>query len=532
MLHIHLPMNRQQTSMTRKVGFASLIMMGSVVASRLIGLFREITIAYAGGAGGSVDAYQVAFILPEILNHCVASGFLSITFIPIFSRCLSADNEPEGWRLFSIIYNTFGVFLIVFITVSMISAPRLVTLLAPGITDPVVFNQAVRMTRIILPAQFFFFSGGLYMAVQFAKERFLVPALAPLVYNIGIIAGGVVLGPRLGMEGFAWGVLGGAFAGNFAIQLLGAKRQGMLHSLLINFRHPQFKAYVYLTIPLMAGLTMTFSTELLLKFFGSFLAPGNIAALNYALRVMFILVGFFGQAVGTASYPFMAGLAARGDMEGLNRLLNTTLKFLLLVIPVSVLFMVLRHEIVFILFQRGAFDGEATRLTAGLLPFILAGTVAFSAQTVVVRGYYAMQNTWFPAIVGTVCVIMTFPLFYLLMTAMQGKGIAIALSVSALFQTGVLFELWNRRSKNPGRKELYQYLCKIIGISILLGAVLWKLRELLCLLLNPSSSQGAILVCLISGVVFAVLFIGSGYLFNIREVPELVRKLKKRLPGQ
>ena len=269
-----------------------------------------------------MDAYQIAFALPEILNHVVASGFLSITFIPVFARYLSRDMEEQGFEVFSLVFNGFGLILVTGIIGAMIWTPFFVHLLAPGITDPATFSLAVRMTRIILPAQFFFFAGGLFMAVQFAREKFLIPALAPLIYNSGIICGGLFLYPSLGMEGFAWGVLGGAFAGNFVLQWAGAARQGLKFRFLINFFHPDFIHYVRITLPFMVGLTVTFSTEILMKFFGSFLAPGHIAAMNYALRIMFILVGLFGQAVGMASYPFMAGIAATGDMDRLNGIIN------------------------------------------------------------------------------------------------------------------------------------------------------------------------------------------------------------------
>ncbi|MCP4720735.1 MAG: murein biosynthesis integral membrane protein MurJ, partial [Desulfobacteraceae bacterium] len=355
-----------ETSNTlKKIGFASFIMMASVFASRIIGLVRESTIAWVGGAKASVDAYQIAFIIPEILNHIVASGFLSITFIPIFAHYLSQNREEEGFAVFSIIFNGFGLMLLGFIAVTMVWAPQFVKLFAPGISDPITFALAVKMTRIIIPAQFFFFTGGLFMAVQFTKERFFIPALAPLIYNIGIITGGILLYPVLGMEGFAWGVLVGAFLGSFLLQLVGARRAGLKYFFIFNISHPDFLKYILLTLPLMLGLTMTFSTEILMKFFGSFLQEGSIAAMNYALRIMFILVGFFGQAVGMASYPFMAKIAAKGDFQRLNNMINQTLKFIFLVIPFSVLFMVLRREIVVILFQRGAFDAQATQLTAG-----------------------------------------------------------------------------------------------------------------------------------------------------------------------
>ncbi|MCK5311718.1 MAG: murein biosynthesis integral membrane protein MurJ [Desulfobacteraceae bacterium] len=517
------------TSLFKKVTIASFIMMASVFLSRIIGLFREMTIAYTGGAKGLVDAYQIAFIIPEILNHVVASGFLSITFIPIFAHYLTKNNENEGWKVFSIIFNTFGLLLLTFIAVSFIFAPSLVNLLAPGIKDPVIFKSAVKMTRIIIPAQFFFFTGGLLMAVQFAKEKFFIPALAPLIYNIGIITGGLLLGPWLGMEGFAWGVLAGSFIGNFLIQLIGAKKVNLKFYFIFNLKHPDFKKYIILTIPLMIGLTMTFSTEIFLKFFGSYLAEGSIAALNYALRIMFILVGLFGQAVGVASYPFMAKLAEKGDLTQLNSLLNNTLKFLLLVIPFSILFMVLKYEIVVMIFQRGRFDAAATILTSSVLPFLMTGTFAFAAQTVVARGFYATRNTLLPAIFSTVSVLASLPLFFFFMKIYQARGIGLALSLSAILQTIVLYEIWNFKTKNIERKEVYKFFLKISCISILIGIILLKITQFFQGVIDNTTFAGALSISLVTGVCFLILISSACFIFKIQEFSVLFQKIKNKL---
>jgi putative peptidoglycan lipid II flippase len=511
------------------MGFAAFIMMASVFASRVIGLVRESTIAWIGGAKASVDAYQVAFIIPEILNHIVASGFLSITFIPIFAHYLSSNRDEEGFQVFSIILNGFGLMLLGFIGVTMIWTPQFVRLFAPGIVDPFTFDLAVRMTRIIIPAQFFFFTGGLFMAVQFTNERFFIPALSPLIYNIGIITGGIFLYPVLGMEGFAWGVLGGAFVGSFLLQLVGARRAGLRYFFNFNISHPDFLKYILLTLPLMAGLTMTFSTEILMKFFGSFLSEGSIAAMNYGLRIMFILVGFFGQAVGMASYPFMAKIAAQGDFARLNHMINQTLKFIFLVIPFSVLFMVLRKEIVMILFQRGAFDIQATQLTAGILPFFMAGAFAFSAQTIVSRGYYALQNTLFPAIFSTVCVLGSLPMIYGLMKLLGIKGVALGLSLSVILSSFLLFECWNRKSRNTEKKEVYLFFLKLVPISLVLGGVLQGILVGLRLIFNAGTLGGNLVICTITFLAFSVLLPLFGVLLRITEISILYDKIFRRI---
>ena len=323
-------------SVYRKVGAAALIMMASIFLSRILGMLRESILSALIGANTATDAYKVAFILPEILNHVLASGFFSVTFIPIFARYLAADDEEGGWEIFSILLTVLGTLLIVLIVIGMVATPELLAWLAPGkSSNPLFMHMAVRMTRIILPAQLFFFVGGMFMAVQFAKERFLMPALSGLIYNLGIILGGVALAAHVGVEGFSWGALGGAGVGSFLIQWMGARKVGLHFRINFNWRHPDVRHYVALTLPLMLGLTMNFSTEIFSKFFGSFLAAGAITQIDFAWRLILAMVGFFGQAIGVAAYPFLAKMAAQGKYEELNQLFNNTLRYIALVIPVS-----------------------------------------------------------------------------------------------------------------------------------------------------------------------------------------------------
>jgi putative peptidoglycan lipid II flippase len=515
-------------SLQKKVGIAALIMMGSVFLSRLIGLLREMVIAYIGGAGGEVDAYQVAFVVPEILNHMLASGFLSVTFIPIFTKYLAQDREEEGWRIFSLIFIGFGSLLLLFILAAFFFAPDIIELVARGRSDPAFKVVAVRMTRIIIPAQFFFFCGGLLMAVQFAKEKFLVPALAPLVYNVGIIIGGVILGSRIGMEGFSWGVLIGAFVGNFAIQWWGACRVGLKITLFFDLRHPDLKKYILLTLPLMVGLTMIFSMEIFMRFFGAYLPPGGIAGLNYGRTILLIPVGLFGQAVGVASFPFMARLFAENKMQQMNTLLNNSLRYLSLVIPFSVVLMVLRYEVVQILFERGRFDADATALTAHILMFLLPGAFALSAYTVVVRGYHAMQNTLFPAIFGTVAVVLSLPLYWYGLKLIGAGGIALAISLSSVFQVVLLYALWNRRSDNFESKAVYRFYIKIIAISAAIGIVMEWLRTRLLSGIGADTFAGSVTVCIVIGLAFTAVLLAAGHVFKIREIRDFYKRFFKQ----
>jgi putative peptidoglycan lipid II flippase len=517
------------SALYRKIGIASLIMMASVLASRVIGLVREMVIASAGGATGDVDAYQIAFILPEILNHVVASGFLSVTFIPIFARYQASGDEAGGWHVFSLILTVFGTLLVVLILAAEYLAPLLVRLLAPGVNDPCRLARAVEMTRIILPAQFFFFTGSLFMAVQFARERFSIPALAPLVYNLGIVFGGICLNRSHGMAGFSWGVLAGAFLGNFGLQWYGAHRCGMRFRPCWNIRHPELLNYLLTTLPLMLGLTMIFSTEVFIKLFGSYLPGGSIASLNYALRVEFILVALVGQAVGVASYPFMARLVAQKRVGEMVGLLDTLLRHLALVIPLSALIMVLRREIVLLLFQRGRFDPAATDLTAEALVWLMVGAVAFAAQTVVVRGFYAMGNTLLPSLLGTLAVLVSIPLYLAGIETMGIAGVALACSLAAILQVALLYGAWNRRIGNHGWRAVMGIYGKMVGLGLIVGPAAAAVRSAVLTQIDGRGFSGSLIVVLATASTFALLLIAAGRLLNIEEINGTVSGLWGRV---
>lgn len=513
----------------RKMGLAALIMMASVFLSRALGVVREAAIAALGGAGMAVDAYKTAFVVPEILNHVAASGFLSITFIPIFARYLAAGDEEGGQRICSIILSIFGTFLSLLIVLAMVAAPQLLRWLAPGRGEPEFLMLATRMTRIVLPAQFFFFAGGMFMAVQFARGRFLLPSLAPLIYNAGIIGGGIALASWKGIEGFSWGALTGAAVGHLGLQWIGARRSGLRLRFCWDISHPDLRRYLFLTLPLVLGLTMTFSTEIFSKYFGSYLPQGAISWIDYAYRVTMMLVGFFGQAVGVASFPFLADLAARGRMDEMNRLFNQTLRYLALMLPVCVLIWILRHEIVGLLFERRHFTSTDTRMTALALSGMLVGAVAFAAQTVVNRGFYAVQNTLLPAVYGSLATLAGLPLYWAGAQWFGVAGVGVAISFSALMQVALLFAVWNRRSGNSAAMGVYGFYGRMVLLCLPLGLLLGLIHYGASLWLPLSTWTARLgragLVC----TAFTVILGAAARLLAIEEVNLVTRTIGRKL---
>ncbi len=433
---------------------------------------REMVLANVGGTSTEMDAYVAAFLIPELLNHFLAGGFLSVTFIPIFQKYLVKSDQENAWKTFSNMITIGTIAFLVLLPLAIIFAPSLLSVTGFNKQDPQTFALSVRLTRIILPAQLFFYWGAFLMAVQYAQNKFLLPALSPLCYNLGIIAGGLFLGSRLGVEGFAWGVLIGAFIGNVAVQLPGAIRTGMKYKFLFKPRDPEFLQYIKITLPLIAGLGMTFSNEIFFRYFASFLKEGAIASANYALRTMMILVGVFGQASGVAFYPYLSRLAAENAYDKMTGLLNGMInRIALYLVPLSALMMALSTQIIVILYEHGKFDIQSTRETAPVLTMYLFGAFASSVSILVARPFYALQKTLLPMIISTSVALGSIPLYYFLSRYMGPEGLGLAASIAMTSQFIVLYTIWcSRYGGFQAAEDGLRNLGKIIAISVL-GAV-------------------------------------------------------------
>src|SRR5512134_691785 len=501
-------------SARKQMGRAAALMMASVFLSRILGYVRDAVIAYQHGATHETDAYFAAFTIPDFFNHLLAGGSLSITFIPIFSRYLAERREDQGYRSFSSIATIMGVAMVFFVILGEFLAERLILLIAPGF-PPDQVALAARLTRIVLPAQIFFYLGGLLMAVQYARNQFFLPATAPLIYNAGIIAGGLALGPFLGMAGFAWGVLIGSFLGNFAVQLYGARKSGLHFFPRIDFADPGFREFLRLSIPLMLGFSLVVVDEWMTRIFGSFLLAGAITWLNNARRLMQVPVGIFGQASGVASYPFLAAQAARGEKEAMWETLSVTLRWVVFVsCAVAAITWVLSREVVLAVFKRGAFTIDDTLSTASALAAFAIGIPFWCGQAIASRGFFALKDTWTPTLVGTGAWIVSIPAYYFLRQKLGVFGLALASTIGICIHATALYAVLMRRT--VGRKGLGQ-IAEFAKMAVsALGAALagsyamaWSSRWV-----SWETFPGAVLRFAAGGAVIAAIYFLSALLLR------------------
>jgi len=514
-----------QPSVNRRVVASTVIVMGGILLSRVLGFLREWTVAHQMGSNAVTDAYYAAFTLPDFLNYLIAGGSLSVTFIPVFVKYSAEGREDEAWRVFSTVLTFMSIVLIALLGVGEIFAPTLARFIAPGF-NPQEKQRVIFLTRLMLPAQFCFYQGSILTAVQYAKGRFVIPSLAPVVYNLMIILGGVLLASRIGMTGFAVGVLVGALLGNLLLQVYGATTVDARFTPNLNLGHPGFRLFLRLSIPIMLALSLAFTDDWIIRWFGSYLQPASITWLSYGKNLMRVPLGVVGQGVGVASFPFLARLYSEGKLDELNRLIDSTMKGLIaLLVPISALTIAMSAPVVYLVFSHTRMKPSDLNATAATLVFFSLGMFGWGAQNILARGFYATRNTITPAIVGTALTVANIPVYWLLVRRAQDLGLAMASSLGISVYTVILFVLLSRRTKNRQAWNLALFFLKVSAASAAVG---WICHELL-LYLEPRIAwhrfTGDLLLLVIVTSVGVLLLLALGKLLRIRELDQQVERL-------
>ncbi len=391
------------------VGTAAAIVSGSVILSRLLGLGRETLLAALLGVTAEGDLYRYAFLLPDLLNYLLAGGFLSITLIPLLSRRLEEGNSEQAQFDFTAVFRWVSV-AIVALTAGLFIFAEPVARIAFASIPETDLPEVVRLTRIVLPAQICFVLGSLFMAYQYVHRKFLIPALAPLIYNLGIIAGGLLVAGNTGdrADGFIWGALLGALAGTLLLQWLGAHRAGLRFA-----RGPSqaVPAYFALALPLMIGQSVAVLDEQFPRIFGQLSEVGATSALSLARMLNMLPVGVIAQAAAVASYPFLARLVAAGDETETDRLTDRALRTAT-VASLFALALVIgaARPLVTLVYEWGRFESADSDLVAGLLIWFALAIPAWGIHQILSRWFYAHQRMWLPVVIGTAATAVAIPL--------------------------------------------------------------------------------------------------------------------------
>jgi putative peptidoglycan lipid II flippase len=429
---------------------ASLVMV-LFVASRAMGLLREIVIARQFGTSAELDAYLAAFRLPDLFFALMAGGALGSAFIPVFADYLARDDERGAWRLASAVINWVLLLLSAVGALAALSAPTLVAyVIAPGFT-PAQQSLSVELMRWMLVSTVIFGVSGVAMGILNARQHFLLPALAPVIYNAAIIAGAWFLGPTIGVRGATLGVVVGA-TGHLLLQVPALWRQGMRYAPQLAPHDPGVREVGRLMAPRALGQAAVELNHLVNVTLASMLPAGSISALNYGRLMMLLPEGVIAQSVAIAAFPTFSALAARGERAELRHILATTLRSVLyLTLPAAVGLTWLREPLVSAVFEGGEFDAWSTQATAWALMFYAFGLVSHAVVEIVVRAFYALHDTRTPVFVGILAMLANITLSLGLMSLFGGLGwmphggLALANSLATTGEMVILLYLIRQR---------------------------------------------------------------------------------------
>src|ERR1700736_3046434 len=510
---------------------ATMLLMGAVMLSRGIGYLREAYIAFAFGAGPQTDAYVAAFTLPDWLNYVVAGGAASITFISIYTRFLAEKRDADAQKAFSIIITVMTAVMIVGTIITEIFTPQFVRWMFHGFS-PEQVELCVYLTRILLPAQIFFYVGGVVSAVLLSHRLFLFPAFGPLLYNVFIILGGVLGGRHFGIASLAYGALAGAFAGPFLASVIGAARMGTGYRPSFDVTNPAFREWVKLSVPLMLGVSLVTADDWILRHYASG-GIGDIARLNYAKRLFAVPIAVLGQATGQASLPFFARLFNEKKRKEFSTTVNDSVYR---VSAASFLatgwMMAAALPLIDLVYRRGRFLFSDTQTTAIYFFWFSLSLALWSAQGLYARAFYAAGDTWTPMAAVSIITAASLPIYSVLFQKFGVVGLAFASDIGIAANLFALACLLHYRKLVPLGGLRWMELGKSSLIAVVAGGLSFAVAKIVPL---PTSGHGSRLTDLLQlaiiTVTWAAAVAGGLGLLRSRLPLDLRRRKATAYPG-
>lgn len=497
----------------KRIVGAVVIVSAAFVASRVLGLLRDAVFNYYFGVDSlSAEAYSIVSPTPELIFTVIAGGALGSAFIPTFAAYFAREDEEGAWQLFAAVVNLVLTATTLVAAIAAIFAPQLLRLLYADLMQarPELLDIAAPLLRLMLLAPIIFGVSGVIMAALNARQHFLTPALAGVVYNLGIIVGTIIWAPSV--MGVGIGTVLGSL-GHLAIQLPALRQARARYRPILTWRHPGVRQVLWLMGPRVLGLSFSYLNLFITPLVAQGMQPGALRALNTAFRLVLAPQGVLGQAIGIASFPTLAALVAANALAEMQRIVSDTLRLILFAgVPLTIWLAVLARPIIELAYQRGQFDAEATRLAAWALLFYALALISLAMLEVVSRAFYALKDTVTPVAAGALQIILMVGLSlwlgYGLFPAwgwLGLGGVALAFSLSNWVETLVLLWLLSRKIQGVGGHRLASGAWRMIAAGVamtggMLGVGRWlDSAELVVRLATTTLVGGALYlgVCLV-----------------------------------
>ena len=439
--------------------------------SRVIGLVRVKYIALAFGRDTNADAFLAAFQLPDMIAYFLIGGALSITLVTMLTRYRDTGREAEGERTLSVILSTMLLVLGAAIVVAEVLAPWYTRTFFQF--DAATAALCTHLTRILLPAQLCFFASGVYGAVLVVRKQFYAQAVAPLIYNLGTILGGVLLARRLGVSSMAYGTVAGALAGPLLVNLFGARRAGVRFGFVLDWQDEGLREWVRLSIPLMLGFSLITADTWIINHFAS-AGAGAVSVMTYAKQLFTAPMAVLAQAAGAASMPFFANLwAQKRHYEFANEVADAVSRVASLGLLAASGMMALAVPAVDLVMRGGKYSVADTRQTAAYFAIFTITLFLWSAQAIYQRAFFAAGNTMTPMIAGTVVTLVSLPVYALLNHLYGVGGLAMASDIGITLQTVVLAVLLHKERMVSLASVDYRELGRCLASGLAAGSAAW-----------------------------------------------------------
>ena len=505
------------------------------MASRVLGVVREQVLAALFGAGNAMDAYNVAFRIPNLVRDLFAEGAMSSAFVPTFTRTLTTSGKETAWRLGNHIVNALLVITGVLVLLAMIFAPQIVTAFAGDYAAvPGKLDLTILLTRIMLPFLTFVALAAAVMGMLNSLHQFFIPALSPAMFNVATIVCALTLVPvmpRLGLPpiaAIAIGTLVGGVA-QLALQWPLLRRQGFAYRPILNWRDEGLQRVLTLMGPGTLGLAATQVNVFVNTMLATGEGTGAVSFLNYAFRLMYLPIGLFGVSIGTATLPAVSRHAAQHNHAAVRSTIADSMTLMMLLnVPATIGLMVLATPIVRVIFERGAFTPDATIATAAALRFYAVGLLGYSVVRIASPTFYAIGENRTPVKVSVATVIVNAGLNIALVRVLGFRGLALGTSIAALFNAALLMFLLRRKLDGIEGARIFASFIRILVASAIMGGAAVGVEMALGVWL-PGTSLVAQVVRLAAaiGVALGVLAAGA-HLLRIREFRDGVALVTRR----
>jgi putative peptidoglycan lipid II flippase len=523
------------TRLARSAGLVG----AATLTSRVLGVAREIVLAALFGAGNQMDAFNVAFRIPNLLRDLFAEGAMSAAFVPAFTRQLASGSRERAWHLGNLVINALTIVTLAAIVIGWLFAPALARALAPEYASvPGKLALTVQLTRIMLPFLATVAVSVAMMGMLNALRRFFIPALSPAMFNVATIVCAftlVPMMPRIGwppIAGIAFGTLLGGL-GQIAIQWPLLRREGWRYRLQMDWRDPALREVMIQMAPGTLGLAAVQVNVFINTILATSQGTGAVSWLNYAFRLMYLPIGLFGISIGTAALPEISRLAAAADTAELRRTIGGALRLMLaLNVPATVGLVVLARPVVSLLLERGQFGSDDTAATAIALACYAPGLVGYSAVKIASPSFYALRDSRTPLLVSAMAVGTNIVLNLTLIRVLGYRGLALGTALAATLNAALLLWILRARLEGLEGRRTSRTLVSIVIASIAMGAAAWVVEWLLEIAL-PGTGTFVKAARVFSAIASGLLVLAAtARILGIEELDDLIRRFTRFvLPG-